>query len=191
MPIPIDIIDRYNRPTGKISDPEEATNRGYWHRGAHVFLLTPSGRVLIQKRSLNAIQRPGLLDIGVVGFVDSGELPEETAIREVKEETGLDITANDLIFMGTVRYNYRWKFGQKQKITRAIIYNYAVRLPYEHSHVIAEPEEVEWIGFIPPRSAQWLIRKGSSHRLGRLSPIYSYYRKMMRQAYRVLDERFY
>lgn len=190
MPAPIDIIDRYNHPTGRKSSPEEATNRGYWHRGAHAFLLTPSGRVLVQKRSTDAIQRPGLLDIGVGGFVDSGEFPEETAIREVKEETGLDITANDLIFIGTVRYNHRWKFNQKQKITRAIIYNYAVRLPHEHNYVTVEPGEVEWIGFIPPRSVQWLIRKGSSRRLGRLSPLYAYYRKMVRQSYRILDQRF-
>lgn len=191
MLIPIDVVTRYNRPTGRKSDPEEATNRGFWHRGAHAFIVTPSGRVLVQKRSVNAVQRPGLLDIGVGGFVDSGELPEETAVREVKEETGLDIATGDLIFMGTVRYNHRWKFRQRQKITRAIIYNYAVRLPHEHNYAVAQPGEVEWVGFIPPRSVLWLIRKGSSRRLGHLSPIYGYYRKMMRQSFRVLDERFY
>jgi len=191
MLIPIDIVTKYNRPTGRKSNPEEATNKGLWHRGAHVFLVTPSGRILIQKRSSNAIQRPSLIDIGAGGFVDSGELPEQAAVREVKEETGLVITPGELIFLGTTRYNHRWKFGSQQKISRAIIYNYAVRLPHEHNTLTPETGEVEWIGFIPPRSAFWLIKKGSTRKLGRLSPIYSYYRRLVRQTLIVLDDRVY
>lgn len=191
MLAPIDIVTRYNRPTGRKSDPEEATNNGYWHRGAHAFLITPKGRILVQKRGLDTVQRPGLIDIGVGGFVDSGELPEQAAIREIKEETGLNVTTGELIFLGTTRYNRRWKSNDRQKISRAIIYNYAVRLPHEHNHVTPQPGEVAWVGFIPPRSAFWLIRHKAIRRIGRLSPMYAYYRIMVGRAYRILDERFY
>ncbi|HEU4715540.1 MAG TPA: NUDIX domain-containing protein [Candidatus Saccharimonadales bacterium] len=190
MLAPIDVVNSFNRPTGRISDPEEANNKGYWHRGAHAFIITPKGRILVQKRGLTTIQRPGMIDIGVGGFVDSGELPEQAAVREIKEETGLDVTPGELIFLGTTRYNHRWKFKNRQKITRAIIYNYAVRLPHEHNHVTPEQGEVEWVGFVPARSAFWLIRHKTS-RLGRLSTMYAYYRIMVGRAYRILDQHFY
>ena len=142
MPSSIDIIDRYNRPTGRKSNPEEATNHGYWHRGAHAFLLTPQGRVLVQKRSADAIQRPGLLDIGVGGFVDSDELPEETAIREVKEETGLQIDANDLRLI-----DYAYKAVKDHLF---LIFEYKHTCDESKDYRV-EDEEIEEHKFIPPR----------------------------------------
>lgn len=189
MNSPIDIINRKNQLTGRKSTPEDASNRGLWHRGAHVFIFTPTGRVLIQKRRPDVVQYSGLLDIGVAGFVDSGETPEQAAIREIKEEVGLDIPVESLLFLNLVRYNHRWKFRQKQKISRSIIYNYAVQLPHEHNNVIAQVDEVAWIGFLPTRSVLWLIRNGSLHRVGHLVPMYAYYRKAMKQALRALRAR--
>src|SRR5882757_896616 len=93
---PILIIDKDNRPTGKYSNPEDATNHGLWHRGAHVIIFNSAGDVLVQKRSLSSIQHPGMIDIGVGGFVDSDETPEETVVRETMEETGLRIHTEDL-----------------------------------------------------------------------------------------------
>jgi len=176
---PIDIIDRYGRPTGQKSNPEEANDQGLWHLGAHVFVYTPSRRVLVQKRSQDTMKHAGMLEIGVGGFVDSGESPEEAAVRELREETGLDVPISALMPLSVTRYNHRWRFKHKMKISRVILHNYAVRLPQEHNYVQAEPDEVDWIGFLPLTSVRWLIRKGSLKRLGKLSPIYAYYRKML------------
>lgn len=190
MVVPIDIVNRFNRKTGKTALPDEVTNKGFWHRGAHVILVTPSGRVLIQKRNNHAIQRPGLLDIGAGGFVDVGELPEETAIREVAEETGIHLTSLDLIFLGTTRYNHRWKYNKGTKISRAILYNYVAVLPSEHVDILPQQGEVEWVGFIPARSALWLIHKGSLRRLGKLVSTYSYYRKLLKRALKYTNNSF-
>ena len=190
MIAPIDIVNRFNRKTGKTATPDQATDQGLWHRGAHVIVLTPSGRVLVQKRNNKAIQRPGLLDIGAGGFVDTEELPEETAIRETAEETGIRLTTLDLIFLGTSRYNHRWKYGKKPKISRAILYNYVAVLPSEHVTLSPQPDEVDWLGFIPAKSALWLIHKGSLRRLGKLVPTYSYYRKLLKRALKYTDAHF-
>jgi len=177
---PIDVITRNNRRTGRTSNPEDASNRGLWHRGAHVIIVTPSGRLLVQKRSEHMVQHPGMLDIGVGGFVDSGETPEMAAVREVFEETGIKTTTDQLIFLGISKFNHRWRYKDRQKISRSFIYSYALRLPSENNDVSPQHDEVAWVGFLPARSAWWLIHRGSLRRFGKLLPTYAYYRKVVR-----------
>ncbi len=52
------------------------------------------GKVLLAKRGQNPYK--GSYDI-IGGFMELGELPEEAAIREAKEETGLDIQITALL----------------------------------------------------------------------------------------------
>lgn len=178
---PINVIDKNNRFTGEISDPEDASNRGLWHQGAHAILITPSKRVLVQRRDPNAIQHPGMIELGVGGFVDSGETPEQTIIREIYEETGLRIQPSQVVFLGLTKYNHRWRFKDRQKITRSIIYSYAVHLASDQNHIRPQRGEVAWSGFIPLKSARWLLHRGSLRQLGQLLPTYAYYRKIMQQ----------
>lgn len=177
---PIDIINKNNQLTGEISNPEEANLQGLWHRGAHVLIYTDDRHILVQKRSHTMKHNPGKLDISVGGFVDSGETPEQAAIREVQEETGLTITSSQLQLVNLTKYNHHWKDGKKQKISRTIIYTYICKLDSKDIPLTPQENEVEWIGFLPLRSAQWLVHKHSLTSLGRLNGMYGYYSKLMR-----------
>lgn len=177
---PIDIVTRDDKLAGKLSNPDDATNRGLWHRGVHAIIITPVGDILVQKRSKDAIQHPGMIDIGVGGFVDSSETPEHAIIREIKEETGLVVTQDQLVFLSKSRYNHRWRFKNRRKISRVILYNYAVRLSHSINHPAPQSTESEWVGFIPRRSALWLVHKGSLRRIGKLVPIIAYYRNLLK-----------
>lgn len=52
------------------------------------------------------------------GLVDAGEKPEQTAIREVKEETGL--TATLVTKLGDIKYVYVRSWGDKQRVFKIV-----------------------------------------------------------------------
>ena len=72
------------------------------HRAVHVLVFDRSGRLFLQKRSLNKDTAPGLWDTSVGGHMQPGEQPEESARREFQEELGA--TAGRLI----PAYQYEW-----------------------------------------------------------------------------------
>ena len=63
---------------------------GLWHRGVHVFLFTPDGRLLVQKRSQNRDTFPGRLDCSVSEHLKVGESYFDGAVRGLDEELGID-----------------------------------------------------------------------------------------------------
>jgi 8-oxo-dGTP pyrophosphatase MutT (NUDIX family) len=78
------------------------------------------------------------------GLVDTGERPEETATREVAEETGAD--GSLLQKLGDVRYVYTWAGERVFKVVSFYLFRYRRgrigELPPALAH---EVEEVRWL----------------------------------------------
>lgn len=99
----IEVLTPEGRPTG-VRKPKDAIHRdGDWHRAAHIWIVAPDGRILLQRRSLRKENNPGLWDVSAAGDVSAGESAVDAAVRETFEELGLRITANDLQFVTTLR----------------------------------------------------------------------------------------
>ena len=68
-----------------------------WLHGVTACVLDDQGRILLGRRA----------DTGewamVYGIIDPGEQPADAAIREVKEETGVDVVATDLVAVTSER----------------------------------------------------------------------------------------
>src|SRR4029077_332631 len=90
-------------PTGVTKPKAEVHRDGDWHRAAHVWIVTPDGRLLLQRRSLRKENYPGLWDVSAAGHLSAGETAIECAVRETFEELGLRIEPNELRFLGTLR----------------------------------------------------------------------------------------
>lgn len=69
---------------------EEAWKHGNIFRSVKIFIFNTKGELLIQKRSLNLANFPGKWDMSVGGHVDEGGEYMDAAVREIKEEVGIE-----------------------------------------------------------------------------------------------------
>jgi isopentenyl-diphosphate delta-isomerase type 1 len=60
------------------------------YRLVEVFVFNKDGQLLVQKRSETMKRFPGYFGASAGGHVDPGETYEEAAVREMKEELGID-----------------------------------------------------------------------------------------------------
>lgn len=91
----IDIVDEKGNFTGQVLDKEEAHDKNLLHNEIAVFIINNNKQVLLQKRSSNKRFDPNKWAL-CAGHVDTKESLENAALREIKEEVGIDISLNDL-----------------------------------------------------------------------------------------------
>jgi isopentenyldiphosphate isomerase len=98
-----DIVNEKNEIVGQ--DLRRIVHQtGLWHRGVHVFLFTPDGRLLVQKRSQTQDTFPGTLDCSVSEHLKPGESYLDGAIRGLQEELG--VVGISLIRLLQFKMNY-------------------------------------------------------------------------------------
>src|ERR1051326_5366986 len=79
-----EVVDRKPR--------SEVHRLGLKHRATHVLVFNSRSEVFLQKRSMKKDRQPGLWDSSASGHVDSGEDYDACAVRELREEIGLNAT---------------------------------------------------------------------------------------------------
>ena len=97
-----DVLNQEGRYTGKTETREKCHKEGLWHKAVVVFVINSKGQVLLQKRSANKKLWPNMWDMTMGGHVLTGEFGFEAGIREAKEELGIELQKNDLMFIGSV-----------------------------------------------------------------------------------------
>ena len=121
--------------------------KGLLHGASHVWIwrTTKTGReVLVQKRADTKQTWPGLYDISAAGHIDLGETPVEAAIRETKEEIGLDINSRDL---KEIYVNHDTEQAPNGLIENEFRFVYIVQLTVNNDFELQEKEvsALDWI----------------------------------------------
>lgn len=112
-------------------------------RGEETIVIVPTRRAA-NGRAVLALPK---------GHVDPGETPEEAAVREVREEAGVDA---DLVEkLGDVRYWYQREGRRIAKVVAFYLFDYRSGDPADHD---AEVEVAQWMPL--ERAARELSYRG-------------------------------
>ena len=144
-----DIVDDEDQVIG-LETRSTAHRIGLQHRGAHVFLFTPDGKLLVQKRSADRAASPSALDCSVSEHVKAGESYLEAAIRGMKEEMGVEgIDISPLV-------RFRMNYGVNDNEI-SVLYKGTV----DPAKVRFDPIEIEEINYHSLDELQEMINSGS------------------------------
>ena len=85
-----DVVDANDQVIGQ--KPRSEVHRlGLRHRAIHLLVFNARGELFLQKRSMKKDCFPDTSDSSVSGHVDAGEAYDDCALREPREEIGLDL----------------------------------------------------------------------------------------------------
>ena len=99
----IDVLTPDGRPTGAQKAKHEVHRDGDWHRAAHIWIISPEGQILLQRRSPRKENNPNLWDVSAAGHLSAGESAIDAAVRETREELGLTLDRDELKLVATLR----------------------------------------------------------------------------------------
>lgn len=137
--IDVEILDLYdarrNKLTKHIIRETEKVKNGEYKQSVHIWIMNSKNEFLLEKRAYNMETNPGKWAF-VGGVVDTGETSLEGALRETREELGIDIDVNQIELMFT--------FKRKEDFVDVWI----ARKDIELSKLILQKEEVceaKWV----------------------------------------------
>ena len=148
-----DVVDEYGNKTGELVERTLAHRTGVPHRTAHVWIFRYKDgvlEVLIQKRCLAKDSFPGCYDISSAGHVQAGQEYLESALRELEEELGVVVSADQLIDCGIHNFHTINNFRGVPYDDNQASQVYILWLDRDEDQFVlqeAEIESVRWIGF--------------------------------------------
>ncbi|MGJ8549955.1 NUDIX hydrolase [Winogradskyella wichelsiae] len=142
----LDIVDKNGAPTGRTALKSEAHSKGLYHNTIHLWLYTSKGEILLQQRSHKKSIYPLLWDVSAAGHIDAGETFITAALRETKEELGLELEPKDLTKIGTFLHETSYAAGKIQDNEFHQVYIAQLTVPL--NSLIIQDSEVEAIKLV-------------------------------------------
>ena len=137
----IDIFDENNNPTGEVKEKAKAHEDGNFHRTAHIWIINDKMELLLQKRSASKKSHPNCWDISSAGHIRAGETMVQGAIRELKEELGVEATEKDFEYIATIKSTKNLKNMEFQNV-------YLLKCNKKIEQYIFEDDEVSEVKYV-------------------------------------------
>ena len=150
-----DVLDKWGVRTGETAGREKCHLEGLWHRAVVVFVVSiDNQRVLLQKRSATKKLWPNCWDLTAGGHVLAGEIGYQAALRETKEEIGLELRPEDLLCIGSsISENLKGEI-----INRHFNEYNVAKSDVDPAELKLQPEEVEEVKWVDWREIRERVR---------------------------------
>ena len=140
----LEIVDAEDKVIGTATRAEIHRKR-LMHRAVHVFVCNDRDEIYVQRRSASKDKHPLKLDSSAAGHVDPGETYEETAIRELHEELGIEAEVQEIL---------RVRASETTDNEHVVLFR--VVTPQEP---IPNPEEIVWGAFMSRAGLSQLLEE--------------------------------
>jgi len=142
-----DVVNERDEVVGQ-NTRREVHRLGLKHRAVHVLVFNSRGEVFLQKRSMKKDIAAGLWDSSTSGHIDSGEDYDACAVRELREEIGLEVeSCSERLFKIDACKETGWEF--------CWVYRCKAEGPFQ-----LHPDEIESGGwFAPEKITRWIEEK--------------------------------
>ncbi len=151
----LDVYDESGTTVVGTETYDTVHRQGLWHKGVHVFILTPEGKFVIQKRGPEVNLKPNMLESSAGGHINTGHTAIETVIYELHEEIGITVNESEIEYVGQivdqfVEHDGVWKNNEFDGI-------YIIRKDIKPEEIIIGKKEVSEVVFV---DAKEYLQKG-------------------------------
>jgi len=141
----LDLVNEKDEVIGEIWRSGTVGHPEYIFREVGILIYDKENRLLLQRRSFNKKSYPGYWIISAGGHVHKGQLPEDEAHKELKEEMGFDVPLK-----------LEFKILMSYPGNRSIAYGYIGI--YNRDKIIIQKEEVEEARFFTKEEFEELLK---------------------------------
>ena len=139
----IDIYDELGQKCGKTEEKYEAHRKALIHKAVCVWVVNSNDEILLQTRN-SQVMFPNMMDISFSGHIHTDETSLEAAIREGKEELGIDLEIDKLQYLFTCREYLEVDGYFENEIDDVFLYRTDILLE-EYSFCDNEVKEVSYV----------------------------------------------
>ncbi len=160
-----DVRDSEGKVTGVARERALVHSNGDPHGTAHIWVVRNNSSggwdVLLQKRSQNKDSNPGCYDISSAGHIQAGDDFLPAALRELKEELGIQARPEQLEFIGYHRGCREAVFNGKMFKDNEISAIYIYREPVDIHKLKLQKEELESVMWMDLEACRQAVREGT------------------------------
>ena len=164
---PLELFDEIREDgsrTGVVKERGVVHEDGSLHPTVHTWIVRPNDKsgydLLLQKRSECKDSNPGCWDISSAGHVEAGHGYLESAIRELKEELGIDALPEQLREVGTRRCGFESEFYGRRFRDNELSMIYIYEEPVNTAELTLQESEVSETAWMDYKECR---RKGDGH----------------------------